>query len=185
VQSEIGHQLTCLAGVTESALGRESLAQTGRETFQTVFHPQGLMDGVWHYLNARGAGLTRLCKGGGFGGLKVKKNRLDMLAGSEAIDAEIHAGAGEVSLAKIPDFYVVGKPARRVYAEVSENRLVGRAVFDARRFVACSLATPFDFVLIRRTPVLGGRRLANLRGHASRTVRLSVPGVKRTPAFIE
>lgn len=183
MQSEIGHQLTCLAGVTESALGRESLAQTGRETFQTVFHPQGLMDGVWHYLNARGAGLTRLCKGGGFGGLKVKKNRLDMLAGSEAIDAEIHARAGKVSLTKIPDLHFVGESAGRMHTEVSENRLVRRAVFDARCFVPCSLAAPFDFVLIRRTPVLGGRRLASLRGHASRTVRPSVPGVKRTPSF--
>ena len=63
----------------------------------------------------RNSRLKRACK--------VQQHRLDVLAGAQPVDAEIHAIAGELPLAHVADFHRVGQAAAGLDAEVGEDRM--------------------------------------------------------------
>ena len=51
----------------------------------------------------------------------MKKDRLDVLAGAETVDAEIRAGAGKLAGCDVADLGAVGHAARRLDSEIRED----------------------------------------------------------------
>jgi hypothetical protein len=96
---------------------------------------------------------------------ELLQHGLDVFAGTQTVDAKIDAGAGKVSLGDVPHLHVVGKAAGRMDPEVAENQVFSRPVFNAGGFFPGSLTATLDFILVSGPPIMGGRKLARVRGH--------------------
>ena len=60
------------------------------------------------------------------------QDRLDVLASAEAVDAEVHAFAGELTAADLPNLGGIFYAAGRVNVEIGINREARLAVDDLR-----------------------------------------------------
>ena len=122
---------------------------------------------------ARNSRLKRACK--------LQQHRLDVLAGAQAVDAEIHAIAGELPLAHVADFHRVGQAAAGPDAEVGEDRVARVGVRDAELLRLRPRAAAVDFVFVRRAPIVR-RRHGNIRRcllwHSGHDARDRAGGVK-------
>ena len=85
----------------------------------------------------------------------------DMLAGAQAVDAEIHALARELAPGQVADLHRIGDAALGVDLKVREDREAGVAVDDERGFLAGTEPTAGDFVLISGAPVVHGRKVGS------------------------
>ena len=98
--------------------GIKETADAGGEFVEVAFDPESVGFGVGDKVYARG----RQALGGGECGAlaagEVKEERFDMLAGAQAIDAEIRAGAGILRGGDVADFGMVGHAAGGMDFEV-------------------------------------------------------------------
>jgi hypothetical protein len=99
-------------------LGIEEAADAGGEFVEVAFDPEPVGFGVGDKVYARG----RKALGGGECGAvaagELEEEGFDMLAGAQAIDAEIRAGAGKLGRGDVADFGAVGHPAGGMDFEV-------------------------------------------------------------------
>ena len=91
--------------------------------------------------------------------LELPEDGFDVLAGVEAVDAEVHAGAGELTPGDVVDLNGVGLPAHRGDAEVGEDGELWCEVGDLHGFLAGAEATAIDFVFVGGAPVAVGGEL--------------------------
>ncbi len=98
--------------------GIKEAADAGGEFVEVAFDPKAAGFGVGDKVYARG----RQALGGGECGAlaagELEEKRFDMLAGAQAIDAEIRAGAGILRGGDVADFGMVGHPAGGMDFEV-------------------------------------------------------------------
>jgi hypothetical protein len=100
-----------------------------------------------------------LVKAAAMTGLKVVQSGLDVLAGAQAVDAEIHAGAEAEVLAQTADLYGVGHAASGTDAEVREDGVIAAHLRHAQRLNPSSAPSLVDLVGIRSAPVMSCRKL--------------------------
>ena len=133
--------------------GIKETADAGGEFVEVAFDPEAAGFGVGDKVYARG----RQALGGGECGAlaagEVEEERFDMLAGAQAIDAEIRAGAGILRGGDVADFGMVGHPTGGMDFEVRKNGLGGVEVFDAEGFLASADAALENFVLVGCSPI--------------------------------
>ncbi len=136
--------------VRQPALGVEPPPHRARQSLLFIQHPQRVGSRIHAHLDARGTALPHPGKQLAKARLQMQQHCLDVLASAQAVDAKIHAVAGEVALAQVADFNRVSHPAGRLHAEVREDRMRRVGVGDAERLLARPEPAPVDFI--------GGRR---------------------------
>jgi hypothetical protein len=92
-------------------------------------------------------------------GLELQEDGLDVLAGAQAVDAEVHAIAGEVAGAEVADFDGVGEAAAGLDAEIGEDGVAGVGVGNGEVFRLGAGAAAVDFVFVCRAPIVGRGQL--------------------------
>ena len=78
---------------------------------------------VGHHIQPRRAVLLRRTEQALEARLQMQQHRFDVFAGAQAVDAEIHAVAGELPLPQIAHFHRVRQPTARLDAEIGEDRV--------------------------------------------------------------
>jgi len=77
-----------------------------------------------------------------------------MLAGTQAVDTEIHAVTGELPPAHVANFHRVGEATAGFDAEVRKNWMLRVEVGNAEFLGSRAQSAAVDFVLIRRSPIV-------------------------------
>jgi hypothetical protein len=85
----------------------------------------------------------------------VQEDGFDVLAGAEAVDAKIHAVAGEVALAEVAHLDRVTQAAAGTHVKVGEDRMLRIGIGDGERLLASAEAAFVDFIRVGRAPVVG------------------------------
>jgi hypothetical protein len=93
----------------------------------------------------------------------VKQHGLDMLAGAQAVNAEVHAIASKLPLADVPDLNRVVQAAGGFDPKIREDRMAGIQVLNPKILGLRSQPTPVYFVFIRGSPVMKRRHFKLLR----------------------
>lgn len=66
----------------------------------------------------------------------MEEDSLDVLAGAEAVDPKIGAGAAELPVSDITNFNAVVESAARVHRKIGEDGMLGAKIHDAGPFLA-------------------------------------------------
>jgi hypothetical protein len=91
--------------------------------------------------------------------LKVMQSALDMLAGAQAVDAEIYTSAEAEALTQTADLYGISHTASRTDSEVREDGMIAAYLGNAERFHPSAEPSFIDLVRIGGSPVMRGRNL--------------------------
>ena len=94
-------------------------------------------------------------------GLQMVQASLDMLAGAEAVHAEIDALTTELPPDEIADFDRISHAAQRMDIEIREHRITFIAVLDPRRFLLRTQTAARDLVLVRGAPIVDRRQVGH------------------------
>ena len=121
--------------------------------------PKGVACSVRDDVDHGRLALQGLVKAAAMPDLEVMQSGLDMLAGAQAVDAEIHAGAEAEALAQTADLYGIGHAASGTDSEVREDGVIAAHLGHAQRLNLSSAPSLVDLVGIRSAPVMSCRNL--------------------------
>ena len=82
-----------------------------------------------------------------------------MLAGAQAVDAEIYTSAEAEALTQTADLYGISHTASRTDSEVREDGMIAAYLGNAERFHSSAEPSLIDLVHIGSSPVMRGRNL--------------------------
>jgi len=99
--------------------------------------------------------------------LKLEQYGFNVFAGSQAVDAKIHAVTGEMPSAHITDLDCISQTAGGLDPEVGEDGMRGCGIRDAKRFLEGALAALIDFIGIGCAPVVSWRLPSKICGDFS------------------
>jgi hypothetical protein len=127
-----------------------------RQQIHVALDPQRIALPVRHNVHPVGTSPQRLAVVRLGRVLNMHQHRFHMLAGAEAVDAKIGAGADETARGQIANLHLVMHAAGRVHVKVGKHRMIRRQIADARLFLPRPQNAPVDFILIARPPVMRG-----------------------------
>ena len=121
--------------------------------------PKGVACGVGDDVDHGRLAMQGLIKAAAMPDLKVMQSGLDMLAGAQAVDAEIHTSAEAEALTQTADLYGISHTASGTDSEVREDGVIAAYLGNAERFHPSAEPSLVDLVRIRGSPVMSCRNL--------------------------
>jgi hypothetical protein len=116
---------------SESAIAVEELAQSGRYRVPCALNPKGFARGVGNDVDYGRLSFPGFVETAAISGLKVMESGLNMLAGAEAVDAEIYTGAEEEALAQTTNLYGISHATSGANPEVREDGMIAAHLSNA------------------------------------------------------
>jgi hypothetical protein len=142
--------------ISKPAIAIEEAAQSSWQIGRRSLNPKGVGCRIGDDVDHGRVAFLGVIKATAMPDLKVMQSGLNMLAGAQAINAEIYAGAKPEAVAQTADLYGVGHAASRTDSEVCEDRVIACCLGNAERFDPSAEPSLVDLVRIGGSPVVSG-----------------------------
>ena len=126
-----------------------------RHLGQVTFDPQKIDAFIGNDVDAVGGFREGLIESGAVSGFQMQEHGLDMLAGTEPIDAKVGAGAVELPILEVPNLYGIGQSAAGLDRKIRKYRVFGKTIGNAERFFFRPYPPFEQFLFIGCAPVRG------------------------------